>query len=190
MDFNNKLKPIYKNIGYHRGDLGKAENRWQMNSGRGTGHFGTGTYFTGKPLDNWETQRPQHKVNFDNYKLFRPKDDEQGFDLHESLKAINNGYKYRYQDRYDNAIERLSNILGVDQNKIRQELEKIYEADTYDWSSDPEHRALQKQWDSLSTQFMKALGYQGIDVRGLELLDNTGYGSVIYDLLQDSVIKE
>lgn len=187
MDFNNKLKPIYSNVGYHRGDLGKAENRWRMNSGRGTGHFGTGTYFTGKPLDNWNTQRPQHKVNFDNYKLFKPKDDEQGFDLHQSLKAINNGYQ---DDRLEEAIVKLSTILGIDQNKVRQEIKRINNADTYDWSSDPENRALQTQWDSLSTQFIKTFGYQGIDVRHLPNLDNTSYGSVIYDLLPDTVIKE
>jgi len=36
--------------------------------------------------------------------------------------------------------------------------------------------------DSAATRFMKALGYEGIDVRGLNGLDNTTYGSVIYDL--------
>ena len=35
--------------------------------------------------------------------------------------------------------------------------------------------------DSASTRLMKKLGYEGIDVRGTEL-DNTTYGSVIYDL--------
>lgn len=35
--------------------------------------------------------------------------------------------------------------------------------------------------DTASTMFMKALGYEGIDVRHTEL-DNTRYGSVIYDL--------
>lgn len=36
--------------------------------------------------------------------------------------------------------------------------------------------------DSLSTVFMKALGYNGIDVLDIPKLDNTTYGSVIYDL--------
>ena len=36
--------------------------------------------------------------------------------------------------------------------------------------------------DSLSTVFMKALGYNGIDVLDIPKLDNTSYGSVIYDL--------
>lgn len=46
-----------------------------------------------------------------------------------------------------------------------------------------------KQGDSLSTIFMKALGYDGVDVRGLDGLDNTTYGSVIYDLKPDSIIE-
>lgn len=36
--------------------------------------------------------------------------------------------------------------------------------------------------DSYSTAFMKGLGYEGIDVSGYPSLDNTTYGSVIYDL--------
>lgn len=40
----------------------------------------------------------------------------------------------------------------------------------------------QQNYDSASTIFMKNLGYEGVDVRGLNGLDNTGYGSVIYDL--------
>jgi hypothetical protein len=41
--------------------------------------------------------------------------------------------------------------------------------------------------DSLATVFMKALGYEGIDVRGTGL-DNTAYGSVIYDLKEDTIL--
>lgn len=36
--------------------------------------------------------------------------------------------------------------------------------------------------DSPSTVFMKNLGYDGIDVRHIDTLDNTRYGSVIYDI--------
>ena len=36
--------------------------------------------------------------------------------------------------------------------------------------------------DSLSTIFMKNLGYEGVDVRHLEGLNNTTYGTVVYDL--------
>ena len=36
--------------------------------------------------------------------------------------------------------------------------------------------------DSVSTRFMKALGYEGVDVRHLPEFDNTTYGTVVYDL--------
>ncbi len=39
-----------------------------------------------------------------------------------------------------------------------------------------------KNQDSASTRIMKALGYDGIDVRGMDALDNMTYGSVIYDV--------
>ena len=55
--------------------------------------------------------------------------------------------------------------------------------------SDSDIRAMSKEngVDSLATVFMKSMGYEGIDVRGTGL-DNTGYGSVIYELKPDTVI--
>lgn len=41
--------------------------------------------------------------------------------------------------------------------------------------------------DSASTRFMKKLGYEGVDVRGFKRLDNTMYGSVIYDLKDEDL---
>ena len=45
---------------------------------------------------------------------------------------------------------------------------------------------VQRQVDSASTHFMKQLGFEGVDVRHIKELDNTEYGSVIYDL-KDSI---
>lgn len=45
---NNHVKNSEK-VGYHAGDLGKSEPLSRMDGGRGTGHFGTGTYFVGDP---------------------------------------------------------------------------------------------------------------------------------------------
>jgi len=36
--------------------------------------------------------------------------------------------------------------------------------------------------DTKSTKIMKALGYEGIDVRGVDDLDNSTFGSIIYDI--------
>ncbi len=45
-DVNGK-KSDRDNLGYHAGDLGKAEHLNIQGRSRGTGHFGTGTYFVG-----------------------------------------------------------------------------------------------------------------------------------------------
>ena len=53
-----------------------------------------------------------------------------------------------------------------------------------------------KTGDSLSTIFMKALGYEGVDTRHLQDdgswagLDNTTYGSVIYDLKPETIVED
>jgi len=44
--------------------------------------------------------------------------------------------------------------------------------------------------DTLSTRIMKYFGWEGIDVRGMNKLDNSEYGSVIYDIKPSSIIKE
>ena len=76
--------------------------------------------------------------------------------------------------RLDVAVEELSKIFNLDSDYIRRILEYGFKADTD---------------DSLSTYFMKQLGYEGVDVShlnkdsdGLSGLDNFKYGSVVYDL--------
>ena len=83
------------NIGYHAGDLGKAEFLHQQGYSRGTGHFGTGTYFVGDEErisgDNNYGNRPHHAVDFSNYNLYKVKDDKDGYELHEQLRVIDGG---------------------------------------------------------------------------------------------------
>jgi hypothetical protein len=178
MEFGDNLKPK-PNIGYHRGDLGKSEYQGRMTSGRSTGHYGTGTYFLGKPTNEYP-DRPEHKVDFSKYNLYKPKTSEQGYNLHDSLKVINN---YRYdEERLQDALTNLADIFGVDY----EQMQKMYKEQVLSKEINelkPE-QITDRSIDTLSTVLMKALGYQGIDVRHLEELDNLGYGSVIYDLLK------
>ena len=44
--------------------------------------------------------------------------------------------------------------------------------------------------DSAATVFMKQLGYEGVDVSGIDGLDNTTYGSVIYDLKDEDLARK
>lgn len=44
--------------------------------------------------------------------------------------------------------------------------------------------------DPGATVFMKQLGYEGVDVRHISEMDNTGYGSVIYDLKDEDLARK
>ena len=55
-----------QNIGYHYGDLGKADYKNIM-SGRNTGHYGTGTYFFGsRDSSGAEWYRKNRPINAKN----------------------------------------------------------------------------------------------------------------------------
>ncbi|HSN66762.1 MAG TPA: LPD38 domain-containing protein [Fusibacter sp.] len=91
-----KVAQSATNKGYHAGDLGKAEHFGrQVGSNRGTGHFGTGTYFVGNKdgisFGSYK-ERPQHEVDFDGYNLYKPKTYSEADKIHESLKYLNNNY--------------------------------------------------------------------------------------------------
>lgn len=274
------------NYGYHAGDLGRAESRGQQGYYRGTGHYGTGTYFVGNPqeLRYGYENRPVEAVDFSNYNLFAPQNSNDAYTLHEYLKALDGGYGAReqidpariqdvltranenawgrdygspedtiftedgrnfdnavnivhdareimgdaFQDVLDDASEWDGNEFSMDMSDfdlaeypevINSILSKLDE-DSYNPSKrfyddkfivddmyrreadiarmmgvDPETVRLNAResdydlngrdpWrsDSRATQFMKNMGYEGIDTRALPDFDNTRYGSVIYDL--------
>ena len=265
------------NIGYHAGDLGKAEFLHQQGYSRDTGHFGTGTYFVGEEArisgDSNYGNRPHHAVDFSDYNLYKVSDTNDGYKLHEHLRVIDGGISQEWldaaenhqvmlvsmvdaydlaeerfgDDKYSNeamesAILELAEKHGIEllsreeyskKNRIplddegfdlyyvddylkrafkdeckkinsdfakfkdahfdfkfrfgfkatKQALEKVIEYQ----NTNANTRFYRDKKDSLATVFMKALGYEGVDVRGTRL-DNTMYGSVIYDLKEDSIL--
>ena len=312
-------------VGYHAGDLGKAEALSQQGLGRDTGHFGTGTYFVGNrvSLDGYNTRNgkaaPIETVNFAEYNLFKPKNAEEGFALHDFLRGVD-GYldrdadavntmeeyeslqeklrelvydieddtfgetdpnkeswlavenefvsiakrmmgnykvgttltdtlnkltdgnyqydhrtgeyysfdfdtdKFTYYDESDilqmlnaheggwkafeglvdvsddyysysrasryenwsNSVGKIANILGVSEQQIGDIIRGVTEdINSMGYTDEQSETA-----DSAATRFMKALGYEGIDVRGIKALDNTSYGSVIYDLKGDALARK
>ena len=271
------------NIGYHAGDLGKSEYYYMQGYGRGTGHFGTGTYFVGTEEkisgDNTYGKRPHHAVDFSDYNLYKIKGEKDGYELHEQLRVIDGGVRqdfyekalddefrfYPYVNVFDLADKKyktesntweeayipvwkdIANQRGIEyqseeewgkknnfpaddeyfadyyseylEKTVTEATEAVEEEysrfrDTYfrlwlrfgssntrramqktilyqqEISPDGKrdyHAELDKKYDSLATVFMKALGYEGIDVRGTRL-DNVEYGSVIYDLKEDTVL--
>ena len=182
-----KAKPEDEAV--HYGDLGKARDTTYFSinsSNRSTGHFGTGTYFI-SPQEDERMQkspffsrkdRPRKVVDFNEYNLYKPLIEPEARRLHDGLKAINYG---RYDDFDIEVMSMDFRRNGITQEQINKAINKVkktkntYISKGYDNEYD-------KQYDSMSTIFMKELGYNGIDVRGLEGYDNTGYGSVIYDI--------
>ena len=182
----NKKKQV--DVAVHYGNLGKGRdtNFFAMNSSRrSTGHFGTGTYFLSKEkaqeLENspffTRKDREKHEIDFNDYELYKPLIEPEAFRLHDGLKAINYGEynDYNFKSMKDDLIRN-----GISEEKINSAIDKV-ERTRKEYLKNNEFEFQLKQ-DSLSTIFMKELGYNGIDVRNLEGLDNTGYGSVIYDI--------
>ena len=103
-------------VGYHYGDLGKADYKHQF-GGRNTGGFGTGTYFVGTPVSQRKDggsykNRPEHVVDFSKYNLFRPRNNEQAYKLHDALLAINNmsvNIKHIPQ-KWDNVLDEFDEV--------------------------------------------------------------------------------
>lgn len=248
-----------RNVGVHYGDLGKANDTYYSNisKSRGTGHLGTGTYFVSEDYKPGESstyaKRPANEVNFDGYNLYKPSTDQEGYDLHDGLKAINSKslfnkedvgnlqekYNTYLKDLSEDSVNDLVNTLdkqGYDVEDIKKDLETGWttraETNLKDMTEDiiDDYDRLYKSYnnmieqikknnpsisdeainkafeetnktlqsynekgykygqyptpsvDSLSTVFMKNLGYEGVDVRHLKGLNDTTYGSVIYDL--------
>ena len=104
------------NIGYHAGDLGKAEFLHQQGYSRGTGHFGTGTYFVGDEARiNGSTygKRPHHAVDFSTYNLYKVKNDKDGYELHEQLRVIDGGISQEWITAAENDQYRLVGMTDV-----------------------------------------------------------------------------
>ncbi len=185
--FNKEENP--EDYGYHYGDLGKARDTyyWDINSSnRSTGHFGTGTYFISKEENDRmaaspffsRKDRPLKKINFKDYELYKPLIEREARYLHDGLKSVN----YKDYDSFDFRIMTEDLIRnGVTKEKINNAI-KVVEDTRERYSREGYNDKYDAKMDSLSTIFMKELGFNGIDVRGLEGFDNTGYGSVIYDL--------
>ena len=292
-----------ENVGYHAGNLGKSESLGSQSGRRGTGHFGTGTYFVGnkEKIKDYNKRdgnpAPIHVVDFSDYNLFKPKNNEEAVALHEFLKVLNNystysgirtlaeykelieeteeiddeynieedpeaeqryleiarliignygvnrifekyidranvdsqsgdifnsetgevlsyaqikkqvGDRYwraiveiekkmkdarivsdiKYYESWHNSIKDIASILNISQDKAIEARDKSI-AESFYIRKIYSPMELYKQ-DSTSTRFMKSLGYEGVDVRHIDRLDNTEYGSVIYDLKTDAQEK-
>lgn len=287
--------PSSNNYGVHFGDLGKAEAAFRT-GGRSTGHFGTGTYFFSNRMTdkNWEN-KPKHYVDFEGYNLYKPTTNNKGFELHRTLKEVDDtsfinktilnkvasdksfaedlisvkyGIKKIKEIYYDSDLTLDENIALIDTWRTSDEMKQWQEDHGYGMTSNEimkEDKEVERfkfimntlkndnyvdrtyskkendingmlevfekeinqisdlenetryNWnlpfnfeqainaalkanvsytqrpvinDSASTILMKSIGYDGIDVRALNELDNSTYGSVIYDLKSESELNK
>jgi site-specific DNA-cytosine methylase len=175
-------KEAPSDMAYHAGNLnyGRDTTLGRMMGGRSTGHFGTGVYFVGdKSLISGREGRPIQAVDLSEYKLAKPGSSYSAKKLHDALKAVNRMQEVDSVDSADGeqAAETLHDVLGNSVASIKKAMtEAVAEAvdlrPTYAFEND--------YIDSASTRLMKKLGYEGVDTRGLEGLDNTEFGTVVY----------
>lgn len=116
--------------------------------------------------------------------------EEGGWKAFEGIeKMADEYYSYSRTSRYETwseSIKEVAKVLGVSEQEIRDVIRSV----TEDINSRGYTEADMKTADSAATRFMKALGYEGIDVRGIKELDNTTYGSVIYDLKDEDLARK
>lgn len=217
--YNSVSYSVDKNINFHAGDLGKAEVLAQQTGGRGTGHFGTGTYLTtavDELLSSSYKDRPLHTIDLNKIRnLYRPYTANAAIKLHDNLATLDNDLVYSDLETYGEIMEKGDEVLRnkvwhltwfVEMELSRKgfkappnatkrfdaESEYIYNRfiapivrNTKYFNEEVHRTAKDKKLaykDSAATQLMKMLGYNGVDVSGIRGLDDTRYGSVVYNL--------
>lgn len=179
---------------YHAGvvsKLNKAETNGRFyGSNRGTGYFGTGHYFvdsaTKHELDDSYSysKMPYTSVDLSKYdNLFRVASDEVGYALHSFLANLTRFTQGADDFSVDELFSQFKNVFGDAVMDVKEFGSIVDQLKTFMSKSDFYDRS-----DSVSTQFMKSLGYGGVDTRGTSLAD-TRYGTVIYDLKEESVLQ-
>lgn len=179
---------------YHAGivsKLNKAETNGRFyGSNRGTGYFGTGHYFvdsaTKHQLDNSPSYKnlPYTSIDISQYdNLFKVTSDEIGYELHKFLKNLTRFTQGADDFSVDELFSQFKNVFGDAVMDVKEFGSKMEQLKSFMSKSNFYDRS-----DSVSTQFMKSLGYGGVDTRGTRLAD-TEYGTVIYDLKEESVLQ-
>lgn len=124
-----EIKQLEEAKAIHWGDLdyGKKADARKIMGGRGTGHFGTGFYFVGaegpygiggSKYRDYNPKRPIYEIDLDSYNLFKPKDNDTAYRIHDNLKTINN----KYNDNIDKYL-----FKPFDKEKMIDDIYYIYE---------------------------------------------------------------
>ena len=179
---------------YHAGvisKLNKAETNGRFyGSDRGTGYFGTGHYFvdsaTKHELDNSSSysKLPYTSIDISQYdNLFKATTNEIADGLHTFLKNLTKFTQGSDSFSVSELFSQFQKVFGETVMDMQEFDAKLEQLKTYMQNSNMSDRG-----DSVSTQFMKSLGYGGVDTRGTKYAD-TRYGTVIYDLKEESILQ-
>lgn len=210
------LKNICKNIlleteyNYHVGDLDVSnvkpygsDSKYQMR-GRGTGHFGSGLYFSTYNCDEKHSKVTRdekqtnseliqvkngvYRVDMDLYKnMYRINSEQQGDALFQTLKEINGLYviideSIRYNENIPSNFSQRYLIVKNNLNILKL---NIPDYRTF-IKMCSQHSTDKSKPQSMSTVIMEYNGYNGVNVSGVYKYDNTLHGSVIYDVSKTS----
>ena len=208
---------------YHVGNLNGSklqpyysDNIFVM-SGRGTGHFGSGMYFStynhedkaeySKKYQSSFKLNPEliqvdgsvYRVDLDIYKnLFRVKSTVQAEFLFKTLKNINHLFYYYNSEREDGITipVELSKRYLIAKNNCEElgikippyrEFINLLETACKDYI-EGKYGKKSVNSASMSTRIMEYSGFNGVNVSGIKGYDNTTHGSVIYDVSKLSSI--
>ena len=157
--------PAGTDAGYHAGDLGKAEFLHQQGYSRDTGHFGTGTYFVGAKelIEDGSTyaNRPHHAVNFEDYNLYKIRNDDDGYKLHRSLRVIDGGFS---QEFLDAAVAHKFEASDL----VRDARKLIEEYDTQEWNEELEMFLSTDYIGSAIRAYTEVAKNNGIDIQSYD----------------------
>jgi hypothetical protein len=195
-------KPPKSCKAWHAGDggVGRDTLLGRMTAGRSTGHFGTGTYFVSSKdrLTSAYDDRSLRCIPVGRARLLKPESNEAAQRLFSALRKANDSVAYgdflsedrvtddegamtqeevesRFSSVYDSLRAALPELKGR-AGKVAEILE--YSSDAFEDCRRGDRDSCEE--DSASTKILRAAGYDGVDVRGLNEFDNTMHGSVLF----------
>ncbi len=179
-----------------------------MMKGRGTGHFGSGTYLStykqisdfnvdssevkdiltknyGKPLI--KVDGGTYAIDLDRYNLYKPKNEKHAEILFELLKNINDLF-FSVEADTNSVLKKgyLTDILDsckkLNLKFTKEFVKKVKYEVLPNYSKNRGGGEDLKYIASISTMFMEDNGWNGVNVNNILMFDNTRHGSVIYDM--------
>jgi hypothetical protein len=197
-----KSSPSKSCKAWHAGDGGVGRDTFlgRMDERRGTGHLGTGTYFVSSRdrLGPAYADRETRCIPLGRARLFKPESNDAAQRLFDALASVNRTVasgdfvsepqaderelymtEQELEARFSTLYNRLKGTVPGFAGKS-QRLSAILEQASDDYEACRRGDKEACAFDSASTRIMRAAGYDGIDVRGLDMFDNTFHGSVLY----------